>query len=393
MQDNKTIRSSRIQSILYNTIHLIQCVVLLFLLYYIRDDTNMHLMLLLSLGLCFCQCLMNWFKGIRSAVLVICIVIAICSGIAMVAGGAAVVFLETNLPHLSGIEVIYVLVGLLISQLLVVLITLGKPYWETETSLLIIIIYLMIEKTLLLSAESSLSEIGVTAITMGSLLICLSLVMTLKTLTKQATLKTSVKTITEVGKRYEHHFIHVSIFKDGLMIAGKLLLAIFGQSGFILVNALYSCCIMIAKSLVSKMTREEGNKQVAMYKTVGRWIMLMGTSYILYTITLLFSQPRMQYSMNLALIIALYTFVEFAFDLRDIIRLRGKRNWTGEATKMISLASTTICFVLTQTAIMSFSYEGDPKNYNILSGIMFGCIVVILGGIMIYRANRHLAQE
>ena len=83
--------------------------------------------------------------------------------------------------------------------------------------------------------------------------------------------------------------------------------------------------------------------------------------------------------MYIALVIALYTFVEFGINIKESIRLHKSKALEAKALQAVSFSSTLICFVLTQTAILSFAGEGDNSFVNALSGVVFGALASLVG--------------
>lgn len=111
--------------------------------------------------------------------------------------------------------------------------------------------------------------------------------------------------------------------------------------------------------------------------------------YILYSIRLFLGEKTAVYDMNIALIIALYTFVEFGINIKEIISLRKTRILKVKALRAISFSETLLCFVLTQTAIMSFASEGDNSFANALSGVVFGSLAMFIGLFVIRDSYSH----
>lgn len=93
--------------------------------------------------------------------------------------------------------------------------------------------------------------------------------------------------------------------------------------------------------------------------------------------------------MYTALVIAFYTFIEFGINIREAFRIRKSKKLESKALRAISFSSTLLCFVLTQTAIMSFSSEGDNSFSNALSGVVFGGLAALTGLYVIIDSFRY----
>jgi len=174
-------------------------------------------------------------------------------------------------------------------------------------------------------------------------------------------------------------FTRISIMFDVFWVVGKSILSIISASFFMFANALYSSGIGIARFVALKMHTQTKEKQIVSYRLVGMIISVASLCYVIYSVRLFFGGKTAVYSMYVAFLIALYTFVEFGINIREAFRLRKSKELAAKALRAVSLASTLICFVLTQTAIMSFAAEGDHSFTNGLSGIVFGGLAALTG--------------
>lgn len=187
-------------------------------------------------------------------------------------------------------------------------------------------------------------------------------------------------------RRYLPHFMAA---KDISLVLGKSLLALLTMSFFMLANALYSVGMGIGRHIAYKMPAQSREKQVASYRRVGVIISLSSVCYVLYSVRLLFGESTSSYPMVAALIIAMYTFAEFGVNIREAIRLRKSHALEARALRALSFASTLLCFVLTQTAIMSFASEGNNNRANALAGIIFGGLATLVGVYVIVNSIRY----
>lgn len=199
----------------------------------------------------------------------------------------------------------------------------------------------------------------------------------------------SIRTIHGLSKRYKLVFTRVAIMKDAFLVIGKTIISVIALSFFMFVNALYSAGMGIARLVALKMHTQERTKQIVSYRFVGIIISVSSICYVFYSIRLFFGGTTGVYSMNIALIIALYTFVEFGINIKEAIRLRKSKELEAKALRAISFSATLLCFVLTQTAIMSFAAEGDNSFSNALSGVVFGGLAAQRGLFVIIDSFRH----
>lgn len=174
-------------------------------------------------------------------------------------------------------------------------------------------------------------------------------------------------------------FRRITFMKDVALVIVKFTVSLISLSFFMFTNALYSCGMGAARLVAVKMEMQDKKKQIKSYRYVGVIISLASIFYILYSIRLFFGGETETYPMHVALLIALYTFVEFGINIREAFKLRKSKVLEAKALRAISLASTLLCFVLTQTAITSFATEGDNSFNNALSGVIFGGFAAIIG--------------
>ena len=189
----------------------------------------------------------------------------------------------------------------------------------------------------------------------------------------------SIRFISKAIKERKLIFTRVSILKDIFLVVGKGILSVISVSFFMFVNALYSAGMGIARFLAVRMHNEDKKEQVKSYRYVGIIISISSICYVLYSVRLFFGGKTGDYDMYIALVIALYTFVEFGINIKEAIRLHKSKALEAKALRATSFSSTLICFVLTQTAIMSFAGEGDNGFANALSGVVFGTLASLVG--------------
>ncbi|HBU82049.1 hypothetical protein QP794_12920 [Paenibacillus sp. UMB7766-LJ446] len=192
------------------------------------------------------------------------------------------------------------------------------------------------------------------------------------------------------------YFAKLSIPLNALIAVGKIFLGIYSLSFFLCINAFYNIGIAVAKYFAAK-AHEDSNlddsspeeilkKQYAAYRFIGNIVLASSVVYIIYCSKLLFvASSRTHYPHYVAFIIAAVTFTEIAVSLGGAIMARRNNEPVIEAIKLTNFSSSLISLSLTQTAIMSFTYKGDPTFYNGLSGIIFGALAALIGLYMILR--------
>lgn len=189
----------------------------------------------------------------------------------------------------------------------------------------------------------------------------------------------SVRLAADLFRRKKLVFTRLSIMKDGFLVAGKAALSLLSMSFFMCASALYSAGMGVARFVAVRMHAQDRGRQLKSYRRVGGVISASSLCYVVYAARLFSGGKTAPYPMQIGLLIALYTFVEFGINLRDALQLRKSRALEAKALRAIGLASTLLCFVLTQTAIMSFASEGDNSVANALAGVVFGGLAALVG--------------
>ncbi len=192
-------------------------------------------------------------------------------------------------------------------------------------------------------------------------------------------------------KRRALHFLAVG--KDCFMVLIKIVMSIISSSFFMFANALFSSGIAVARYEALKMWELERGMQLKKAVNVSAVIIFSGLCYVCYSVRLFFSGSPGEYGMVMALAIACYTFVDFTIQIVEIIRLRHDGSLEAEALRVVSLCSILVCFVLTQTAIMSFSADGDHHISDGIGGVVFGSLVTGVGAIYLVINHLRSARE
>lgn len=173
---------------------------------------------------------------------------------------------------------------------------------------------------------------------------------------------------------------------------GKLLMGILSLSFFTSVSAFYTFGMVVAKyfALSGMLKAKNRKEQYHYYFLSGIILIIASIMYIAYSVRQFIHPTTNIYHMYIALAIAAFTFIELSINIRGVIVERHNRTPLIHAIKMINLASSLICLVLTQTAILSFAdtqVDFHPKANGFI-GILMGCCATLLGVIMILRIRQ-----
>ena len=189
--------------------------------------------------------------------------------------------------------------------------------------------------------------------------------------------------------------VKISILSNLCLAAGKALVGIATFSLFFCVNALYNVGIAYAKyCILDGMGQgKDRDAQVEGGRKAGCILLVASILYMLYSVRMFISPPTTHYPMVLAIAIAAFTFTEIAWNLRGVCSKKVEKVPLGKAAKLVNLASSIICLMLTQRAILSFaSPEENLSHVNGLTGLFFGGIAVLLGLTIMLRTENLIQQ-
>jgi hypothetical protein len=177
-------------------------------------------------------------------------------------------------------------------------------------------------------------------------------------------------------------FAKASIYMNVLLALGKVALGIYSMSLFLCMSAFYNLGMAVARQIALKGYKEK-RSEYQIYRKVGITLAVSGAIFIIYCLRLFLHGSAVQYSMYESLAIATITFSEIGAAIYGVVLTGKGYSPTLAAIKLTSLASSLISLVLTQSAILSFTAEGDMSFYNGLSGMVFGGSATLIGVFMI----------
>lgn len=261
---------------------------------------------------------------------------------------------------------------------------------QFDFALLCTLLPSLVSQLLLLGEESEWAQmVCLTGCVMGGVLLLLGCNLLLCALFGYRGTRESIRLVRDEFQRRRRIFHFASVGKDGFMVLVKLVMSIASASFFMFANALFSCGIGLARYVALKMQGKETAGQLRLYRWVCAILSFSGLCYAGYSVRLFFGGSAGQYSEVMALAIAAYTFVEFGIQIYDLIKLRKKRDLEAEALRLVSLCGILVSFVLTQTAIMSFSELGEHNFSDGLAGVVFGGLVVLVGIVALLSRRKY----
>lgn len=262
-----------------------------------------------------------------------------------------------------------------------------------DASLLCVLLPALVSQLLLLGEEGEWAQmVCLTGCVMGGVLLLLGCNLLLCALCGYRGTRESLRLVRDEIRRRRRIFHFVSVGKDGFMVMVKLVMSVASASFFMFANALFSCGIGLARYVALKMQGKETAEQLRLYRWVSAILSFSGLCYAGYSVRLFFGGSAGQYSEVMALAIAAYTFVEFGIQIHDLIKLRKQHDLEAEALRLVSLCGILVSFVLTQTAIMSFSEQAEHNFSDGLAGVVFGGLVVLVGAVSLFIHRKSITK-
>ncbi len=238
------------------------------------------------------------------------------------------------------------------------------------------------------AAEEWPGMVCLTGCVMAGLILLLGSALLLRAMCNFASIMESVRMVKQAFQKKQRTFHFAKVGKDAFLLLLKLGMSIVSQSFFMFSNALFTGSMGIARYVALRMEGKDHASQLRLYRSVGWILSLAGLAYVTYSIRLFFGGTPGNYGQIMAIAIAFYTFLEFGVQVADLIRLRKKHDLEAEALRLISFCSILVSFVLTQSALMSSSSQGEHAFTDGLAGVFFGGLVVLVGAGILIRCHR-----
>lgn len=187
-------------------------------------------------------------------------------------------------------------------------------------------------------------------------------------------------------------FIHTTVvmgLMNILLGISKVVSGVLSLSVFACMNGLYTLGMVIARysALVGYFHKQE-KKSWFYYQLTAVIMIVASLLYIAYSLWMMWHPRFVYYDKVIAISIATITFTEVGINLYGVLSQRKGKTPVVHILKTISLATSLISMVLTQSAILSFADEVYNPSVNGLLGCVMGVLAVCLGVYLICRIRR-----
>lgn len=180
----------------------------------------------------------------------------------------------------------------------------------------------------------------------------------------------------------------ITICKDYFLVIEKAVFGILTHSSIMWINSLYSCFLGTARSLCIKNLNSDYKKQYKTYISVAILLILASIVYGIYNSIVLFAGKKVTYHLYISIGIAAFTFFEFGFNIRELIKVRKINSPIAKSIAYINFSAICASFVLTQTVLTSLHPEENYSFQNGLSAAIFAGIIFLTGLYMLISKNK-----
>lgn len=180
-----------------------------------------------------------------------------------------------------------------------------------------------------------------------------------------------------------------------LLGLGKIISGILSLSVFACMNGCYTLGMATARycALAGVVRADKKRDQYYYYRLSGGIMVAASLLYVAYSLWTIWHPKEVHYGKIIAISIATITFTEIGMNLRGMLKYRKAKSPLLHAIKTISLGTSLISLVLTQSAILAFADDVQNPSVNGLLGAIMGGVAVLLGWYMIWRVGRMKIKE
>lgn len=165
-------------------------------------------------------------------------------------------------------------------------------------------------------------------------------------------------------------------------------------SGFLCVSGLYSALLGLSKRQIIDGEKTDKNPWLLL-QNIGLYILLAGAVYGVYIGRLILYPERAKWTIPIAILIALYTFVDIGLAAYTLFGKRGQ--WVQKplllGMRWIGFVSALPMIVMTQIALNAIGNENDTSAYDGRFGAVVGLVILLIGGWVTVHAHHKQMKE
>lgn len=184
---------------------------------------------------------------------------------------------------------------------------------------------------------------------------------------------------------------------------GKLMLGIYLLSPWFITNAIYYLILCIARgqalkkyklSIRTKDEKKRYDLEFATYKHSGVFICLLGISYLLVCLRMLFAGDSTPYNeFYIVYGVATVSFTKLGFAIHGTVVTRHLKNPVISALKVLSFTDAFVSIVVTECALLTMEQIDNAAGYSAITGMAVSAFFVLQGILMLIKKRKHLLHE
>lgn len=203
-----------------------------------------------------------------------------------------------------------------------------------------------------------------------------------------------VKRFIKSDFKHRQHMIHiVTMFLNFVVAAGKILMAIYLSSIFLIVSSLYTLMVGLSKQMyfraIDRSLGELQKEKKYAYR-INFMLLTSAVFYIIYMARLFYMSAEFEFSGFIGIAIVMIAFIELGVAIYGLIRSSKSKDILFISLKSVNLSSALVAIGLTNYVILSYINQDDitglTNEYSsAIIGLVIGCINGLLALILIYK--------
>lgn len=182
----------------------------------------------------------------------------------------------------------------------------------------------------------------------------------------------------------------VVFYANALFGVLKIGLGIFILTPICIVGGACNLIMGVCRKIYLK--GEQSEDKLKYFILITRTLLIASVIYIIYSITLfLIPKQPLKFNLIISIVIAIVSFCELFFAIREIIKPKNHKKILAVALKCVSLCSAFFTLVVTQAVLMGFKNSSGLEEVNRLtaiSALSFGILSLIICLFIFYYASK-----
>jgi divalent metal cation (Fe/Co/Zn/Cd) transporter len=177
------------------------------------------------------------------------------------------------------------------------------------------------------------------------------------------------------------------------MASVKLGMGVVTQSVLFIVSGVYYFMLCLSRFIIVNRHRtlrklddvmERVKREMTVYHRAGLFLCLVGLSYAMFSVTLLFVGTEHAYSDIVAITVATITVVKISMAARGVVISRREGNPMDAAIKYIAFTDALLSIVVMQNVLLVSQKSAEAGRSSGMFGIALGLGVVVAGLVMFF---------